>query len=118
VLLMTVATEDVPAVPDRERVTVERLGGGFFEVRARFGFMERPDVPKALELCRARGLALEPMATSFFLGRETLVPSTRPELGPLEEQIFIGLSATALAATYHFRLPPDRVVELGTQVEI
>ncbi len=118
VVLMTVTTEDLPFVPERRRVTVERLGRGFFQVEARFGFLEEPDVPRALELCRGFGLALEPMATSFFLGRETLIPSIRPELRPIEEQVFIGLSATALPATSYFRLPPDRVVELGTQIEI
>jgi KUP system potassium uptake protein len=118
VVLMTVVTEDVPYVPDKKRVVVERLGKGFFQVWASYGFMDEPDVPKALELCRPLGLAIEPMATSFFLGRETLIPSTRPELGRVEEKLFIALSTTALAANRYFKLPPDRVVELGTQVEI
>jgi KUP system potassium uptake protein len=118
VVLTTVVIEDVPYVPDRDRVTVERLGKGFFQVWVRYGFMDEPDVPRALELCRPQGLALEPMAMSYFIARETLLPSTRPEMKPLEEKLFIALSATALTATRHFKLPPDRVVELGTQVEI
>ncbi|WP_418158596.1 potassium transporter Kup [Benzoatithermus flavus] len=118
VVLMTVITEDVPYVPDKKRVVVERLGKGFFQVWASYGFMDEPDVPKALELCRSLGLAIEPMATSYFLGRETLIPSTRPEMGGIEEKLFIALNTTALAANRYFKLPPDRVVELGTQVEI
>jgi KUP system potassium uptake protein len=118
VVLMTVVTEDVPYVRDKKRVAVERLGKGFFQVWASYGFMDEPDVPKALELCRPLGLAIEPMATSFFLGRETLIPSTRPELGRIEEKLYIALNTTALAANRYFKLPPDRVVELGTQVEI
>jgi KUP system potassium uptake protein len=118
VVLTTVVIEDVPYVPDRDRITVERLGKGFFQVWVRYGFMDEPDVPRALELCRPQGLALEPMAMSYFIARETLLPSTRPEMKPLEEKLFIALSATALTATRHFNLPPDRVVELGTQVEI
>jgi KUP system potassium uptake protein len=118
VVLTTVVIEDVPYVPDRDRVTVERLGKGFFQVWARYGFMDEPDVPRALERCRPQGLAIEPMTQSYFIARETLIPSTRPEMGPLEEKLFIALSATALAATRYFKLPPDRVVELGTQVEI
>ncbi|MFO1038323.1 MAG: potassium transporter Kup [Geminicoccaceae bacterium] len=118
VVLMKVAVADVPFIPDENRVKVERLGKGFFGVTADYGFMDSPDVPKALEQCRDFGLALEPMATSFFLGRETLIPTTRPDLNPAEERLFILLSNTALSATAYFRLPPDRVVELGTQVEV
>ena len=111
VVVMTVATEDVPFVPERERVDVERLGKGFFRVKARYGFMEEPNVPAALEGCRRHGLAIDPMATSYFLGSETLLASPKPELKPVEEQIFIAISATALSATIYFSLPPDRVVE-------
>ena len=118
VVLMTVVVEDVPYVPDKARIEVERLGKGFFQVRAHYGFLDDPDVPRALELCRAHGLAIEPMATSYFLGRETLVASPRPELGQLQEKLFIALSAGAVSATHYFNLPADRVVELGTQIEI
>ena len=82
------------------------------------GFLDDPDVPRALELCRAHGLAIDPMTTSFFLGRETLVASIRPELGQVQERLFIALSTGAVSATHYFGLPADRVVELGTQIEI
>jgi KUP system potassium uptake protein len=118
VVLMTVVVEDVPYVPTKARIAVERLGKGFFQVRAHYGFLDDPDVPLALELCRAHGLAIEPMATSYFLGRETLVASITPELGQLQEKLFIALNAGAISATHYFNLPADRVVELGTQIEI
>jgi KUP system potassium uptake protein len=125
VVLMSVVTEPIPTVSDRQRVVVERLGKGFFTVIARFGFMEDSNVPLALELCRAHALACDPMETSFFFGRETLVtlPSplvtpSIPSVGYWEKRLFIALSATAFSATRFFGIPPNRVVELGAQVEL
>lgn len=118
VIVMTVRTSDEPYVPPAERVTVERLGKGFFRVVACFGFMDEPDVPAALDQAREYGLATDPMATSYFLGRETLIASPRREMGPFQERLFIVLTAGAQSATAYFRIPPGRVVELGTQVEI
>ena len=82
------------------------------------GFIDRPDVPRALELCRERGLRTDPARVSYFIGRETLIPTPRPPLGPVEARVFAFLSAGNLSATAYFRLPPERVVELGTQLEI
>jgi KUP system potassium uptake protein len=118
IVVMTVRTSDEPYVPPAEQVTVERLGKGFFRVIACFGFMDEPNVPAALGLAREQGLATDMMLTSSFLGRETLIASPKPEMGPLQERLFILLSAGAQSATAYFRIPPDRVVELGTQVEI
>ncbi len=118
IILMTVVTEDVPHVPLDQRVAVDRLGKGFFRVTARFGYMDDPDVPQVLELCRKHGLATDMMETSFFIGRETLVPSARTGLPRWQEHLFIALSATALSATAFFSIPPGQVVELGAQVEI
>jgi len=97
---------------------VERLGKGFHSVIARFGFMEAHDVPVALELCRRHGLPVDASDASFFLGRESLIPSAQPDLPRWQEDIFIMLSGLAVGATAYFRIPPGRVVELGTQVEI
>ncbi len=118
VVLMTVRTEDVPRVPKERRVEAVRLGKGFHTVLARFGFMDDPNVPTALELCRTQGLPIDMMQTSFMLGRETLVPSSRPDLPRWQEQLFIAMTMTAQSATNYFGIPPGRVVELGTQVEI
>ena len=118
VVLMTVRTQDIPHVPEDQRVEVERLGAGFFRVVVSYGFMDQPDVPRALELCRARGLQADPARTSYFIGRETLIPTPRPPMGPVEARVFTFLSAGSLSATAYFRIPPERVVELGTQLEI
>jgi KUP system potassium uptake protein len=118
VVLVTVRARDVPHVPEAQRLTVERLSKGFWRVVVSHGFMDEPDVPRALGLCRAHALAIDPAQTSYFLVRETLIPSPRPELGPLEERLFMLLSTGNLPATAYFRLPPDQVVELGLQLEI
>src|SRR5262249_61753663 len=110
--------EDVPQVPLDQRATVDRLGKGFFRVTARLGYMDDPNVPQVLELCRKQGLATDMMETSFFIGRETMVPSERTGLPRWQEHLFIALSATALSATAFFSIPPGQVVELGAQVEI
>jgi KUP system potassium uptake protein len=75
-------------------------------------------VPRALQLCRARGLEADPARTSYFIGRETLIPTPRPPLSPIEGRVFTAMSAGNLSATTYFRIPPDRVVELGTQLEV
>jgi len=118
VVIMKVDVEDVPRVPDAQRIKVEKLGKGFFTIVVHYGFMERPDVPRALELCRQFGLSFDLMQTTFFLGRETLIPASRSELRRWQAALFIAMQATALSATRFFRIPANRVVEMGTQVEI
>ena len=118
IILMTVITEETPTVSQKRRVEVEKLGKGFHTVVARYGFMERPDVPRALEQARSRGLACDMMETSFFLGRETLVPSSRSDLNRWQESVFMTMAATALSATTYFCIPPNRVVEVGAQIDV
>jgi KUP system potassium uptake protein len=118
VVIMKVNVEDVPRVDEAQRIEVEKLGKGFHKVTVHYGFMERPDVPRALELCRPFGLSFDMMQTTFFLGRETLIPASRSELRRWQAALFIGMQTTALSATRFFRIPANRVVEMGTQVEI
>jgi KUP system potassium uptake protein len=118
VVLMKVMMEDIPRVADANRIEIEKLGKGFHSVIVHYGFMDRPDVPRALELCRQFGLSFDLMQTTFFLGRETLIPASRSELRRWQAAIFIAMQATALSATRFFRIPANRVVEMGTQVEI
>jgi KUP system potassium uptake protein len=117
-VLMTVRTEDIPQVSEERRVELTGLGAGFFRAVVRYGFMDQPNIPRALELCRAHGLRADPERTSYFIGRETLIPTPRPPMGPVEARFFRLLSASSLPATAYFRIPPERVVELGTQLEI
>ncbi|MDZ4868029.1 MAG: potassium transporter Kup [Alphaproteobacteria bacterium] len=118
VVLMKVMMEDIPRVADANRIEIEKLGKGFHSVIVHYGFIDRPDVPRALELCRQFGLSFDLMQTTFFLGRETLIPASRSELRRWQAAIFIAMQATALSATRFFRIPANRVVEMGTQVEI
>jgi KUP system potassium uptake protein len=118
VVLLTIASEDVPHVPPEERVEVEPLQQGFVRVVARYGFMENPNIPDILKRCREKGLQFQLMGTSFFLGRETLIPSKKPGMAMWREALFAWMSRNARSATAFFRIPPNRVVELGTQVEL
>jgi KUP system potassium uptake protein len=117
VALLHVRPERVPRVAEAERVAVEELGHGVRDVTVRFGFAEAPDVPAALRLHRDV-VGLDPDAASFFLGREVPVPSMRPELKAWEEPLFVFLTRNAVRAPDYFRIPPPRVVELGTRVEL
>jgi KUP system potassium uptake protein len=118
VVVLKVDTADVPRMPPPERLEVEHLGANFHRVVVRYGFMEQPDVTAALTSTQLGPPELAPTDVSFFLSRETFVPSARPGLPRWREQIFIYLANAALDATRFFRLPPDRVVEVGSQVEI
>ncbi len=118
VVLATVMTADTPYVPDSERVTMTDLGDGFHRLIIRYGFMQTPDVPAALALCKAFGQEFNMMATSFFLSRETYVPSLNPGMAHWRERLFTFMTLNATRATIFFKIPTDRVVELGTQLEI
>ncbi len=117
-VLLSIATEDVPHVPAAERVTVESLPLGLRRVTARYGFMEDPSIPDILKRCREAGLPFNVMSTSFFLGRETLIPSKKPGMALWREVLFVWMSRNSRAATAFFRIPPNRVVELGAQIEL
>jgi KUP system potassium uptake protein len=118
VVIASIAVENVPFVPPERRVEVTKLGKGFFEVKIHYGFFEMPNVPRALEKCRALGLAIEPDSSTYFLGRETLVPGEHPGLKSWRISLYMWLASNALAPAGYFQLPPNRVVELGTQITI
>jgi len=118
VIFLSVVTEEVPAVSAQERVQVKDLGQGFYWVTARYGFMQDPSVPDILE--RAKGLGVESRleATTFFLGRETLISTDRPGMARWRERLFSIMSRNAQRATAFFKIPPDQVFEVGVQVEM
>lgn len=117
VLFLRVVTEEVPYVPRERRVTVEPLGADIFRVTLRYGFAQDPDVPYALASPEC-GLDIKPMQTTYFLGREKLIPVRRPGMARWRRRLFAVLSHNAQSPTDFFRLTPNRVVELGTQIEI
>jgi len=118
VILVHVTVEDTPTVRPDRRVEVEKLGKGFYAVNLHHGFMETPDVPAALQDARPYGIAIDVDATTFFVGRETLVPAEHPVLGRWRTWLYILLSANALSPARFYGLPPNRVVELGAQLTI
>ena len=119
VILLTVVTADTPHVPVDRRCRLEPLGRNFVRVWLDYGFMEEPDVPAALaEAASRHGLRLDLATTTYFLGRETLLATKRPGMAQWREKLFVLMSKNATSPTAFFRLPPDRVVELGMQVEL
>lgn len=118
VVLLTIVTEEIPYVTPHERMQLARLGEGFYRVTVHYGFMEDPNVPQALDLTKSCGLELQAEDTTYFLGRETLFASDRPGMAIWREKLFALMSRNARSPTDFFRLPPERVVELGTQVEL
>jgi KUP system potassium uptake protein len=118
VVLLVVETAEVPHVPAGERAAVEPLGQGFHRVHLRYGFMEEPDVPAALAALGPQGLELRPMETTYFLGRETLIRSARRDMAAWRSALFVVMARNARTASSFFHLPPNRVVELGAQIEL
>ncbi|MBI1777477.1 MAG: potassium transporter Kup [Proteobacteria bacterium] len=118
VVLLTVRSEDIPYVSAQARTVVQPLSKNFFRVIMHYGFKESPDLPRDLLRCADAGLQIKMMETSFFLGRATLVPSTKKEMPRWQEKLFFAMSRNAISATEFFRIPSNRVVELGAQVEV
>ena len=118
VVFLTVHTRDIPRVPVAERIAIRDLGCKFWGLDASYGFTEEPDVQMLLDLCGTHGLEFDTMDTSFFVSRETLIPSVAPGMAHWRESLFVAMSKMAVKATDFFNVPPNRVVELGTQVEL
>jgi KUP system potassium uptake protein len=118
VVIANVVVEDTPVVKPEHRLEVEKLGKGFYTVRIHHGFFETPDVPQAMEDARRFGLALDVPTATFFIGRETLVPAEHSELPRWRNWLYRNLAGNAMSAARYYNLPPNRVVELGTQITI
>jgi KUP system potassium uptake protein len=118
VVILTVSTAQQPHVAAERRLTVEALGHDLFNVRLQYGFMEDPDVPGALVEARSQGLLIDPVDLTYFLGRETIIVTRRRGMAVWREHLFVVMARNAVRATAFFRLPPERVVELGVQVEM
>jgi KUP system potassium uptake protein len=117
-VVLTIEHARVPRIDPAERVQIEPLGETFSRVRLRFGFMESPNVPRALAIARRHGWQFDIMKTSFFLSRRALRPAERSGMPRWQDRLFIGLARSANDATDYFKLPTERVVEIGTQVAI
>jgi KUP system potassium uptake protein len=118
VVILTVATAQVPHVAREERVSLQPLGNHLFNVRVQYGFMEDPNVPDALLQARELGLPFDIEDVTYFLGRETILVTRKKGMAIWRERLFVLMARNAVRATAFFRLPPERVVELGVQVEM
>jgi KUP system potassium uptake protein len=118
IVLLHVATENAPYIAVDQRIQVTHLMDDFHSVVIRYGFMEQPDIPQALDACATQELRFDLMETSFFVGRLTIVPGAAPRMSRIRINLFEAMHRNALAATEFFRIPPNRVIELGGQIEL
>jgi KUP system potassium uptake protein len=117
-IVLTFRTVAIPRVPNSDRMKMEKLTDTFTSVSLTYGFMETPNVEQGLALCRRRGLNIDPAATSFFLSRRVLRPTSRSQMPLWQEKLFIWLAGAAEDAAAYFHIPSDRVVEIGTQIVV
>ncbi len=117
-VLMSIKNEDIPFVPEETRSEITELGCGIYRVLVRYGFSENPNIPKVLQNIKYEKINFDPMKTTFFLGRETLLISQAPFLVKLEKKIFAFMSKNSFDASKFYKIPPGRVIELGLQIEI
>jgi len=118
IVLLHVITQNIPRVAPSRRIEVAHFGDNFHSIVAHYGFMQSPSVPRALDRCSSRELHFNMMDTSFFVGRVTIVPERKSRFGDVRCKLFEAMHRNALAATEFFRIPPNRVIELGGQVEL
>ena len=118
VLFLTVKIKDEPWVDDADRILLEVMGDEFYRVTVNYGFKDGPDLPMALAGVKIRGVELNLMETSFFLSRETLITTAMPGMAPWREKLFVSMARNGSSATAFFHIPTNRVIELGTQVEL
>ena len=118
IVLLHVATENAPYIAVDQRIQVTHLMDDFHSVVIHYGFMEQPDIPQVLDACGSEQLRFDLMETSFFVGRLTIVPGAAPRMSRIRINLFEAMHRNALAATEFFRIPPNRVIELGGQIEL
>ncbi|KIF81504.1 potassium transporter Kup [Noviherbaspirillum autotrophicum] len=117
-VFLTVTNADIPTIAPEERIQIEPLGHECYQVNVRYGFKDERDIPHALELCAKKGLALDMMNTSFFIARQTVIPRVGSGMAMWREALYATMSRNARDAADYYRVPSNRVIELGTQVEI
>ena len=118
IIILTVITDDVPQTPDEKRIVIEDHGSNFYRIRLRHGFMEDVDIPAAMHSVRECGAPIKLMETSYFLSRQTLIPSAKPGMALWREKLFAWMVRNSVTPMEFFKLPTNRVVELGSQIEI
>ncbi|MEA5098100.1 MAG: potassium transporter Kup [Burkholderiaceae bacterium] len=118
VVFLTIFMQEVPWVPIQERIQIIDFGHECYQVNVQYGFKDEPDIPQVLELCREHGLDIDLTATSFFISRQTIISTPNGGMNPWREHLFVMLSRNARGAADYYRIPTNKVIELGTQIEI
>jgi KUP system potassium uptake protein len=119
IVILTIITEEIPHISaEEERSRLEHLGHGIYRLIVRYGYMEDPDIPGMLGTIHEPGLTFETMKTTYFLGHETLIATKHPGMALWREKLFAWMMRNATSARFFFRLPPNRIVEIGSQIEI
>jgi KUP system potassium uptake protein len=118
VIFLTVMIREVPWVPEAERMQIQELGNQCYQLNIRYGFKDEPDIPKLLDMCGTHGLEFSMMETSFFIARQTVISAPGGGMATWREHLFVTMSRNARDAADYYKIPPNRVIELGTQVEI
>jgi len=118
VVLLSIIPTDSPTIPVKERIKVEKLGEGFYRVVAYYGFMQSPNVPEIMKMASSHGIEAEPLKTTYYLGRETLLTNGHTKMMHWRKNLFAFMAKNAGNSTTYFKLPPNRVVELGTQIAL
>ena len=117
-MILTVNTASTPRVPSVDRARVSQFNERFMQVTLTFGYMEQPNIPKALAICRKLGWKFDIMTTSFFLSRRSIKPAAKSDMPMWQDKFYIFLASTAADATEYFQIPTGRVVEIGTQITV
>jgi len=118
VILLSIRTLDIPSVPACDRLKVENLGHGFYRLLADYGYMEKPSIPEIMDMASVQVVGIEPATTTYYLGRETLLTSGASKMAGWRKALFAFMSRNASNPTSYFGIPPNRVVELGAQIEL
>jgi len=118
VMLLSIRTLDIPNVPTCDRLKIDDLGQGFYRLLANYGYMEKPSIPEIMNIAAAMGYPTDPAATTYFLGKETLLTSGTAKMARWRKALFAFMSRNASNPTSYFGIPPNRVVELGAQIEL
>lgn len=118
VIVLTVMTAQTPYIETKKQISVEKLTDGIYHARIQYGFMQDPNVPDTLLQAGKLGVEMDAEDTTYFLGRETIIVTKRPGMAMWREKLYVVMARNAVRATAYFRLPLERVVELGVQVEM
>ncbi|MGQ0443407.1 MAG: KUP/HAK/KT family potassium transporter, partial [Methylophilaceae bacterium] len=117
-LILTVKFLDAPSVAHKQRLHIKEIGSGFWQVTLQYGFMETPNIPKALEQCEIEGVKIDPFSTSYFVSRETIVSGPGGKMAKWRDDLFAAMSRNAGSVVGYFNIPSNSVIELGSRIHI